>query len=211
MKTKFIAVEGGEGSGKSTLTELFFKENRESMPLIYTREPGGSPYGEATRDLLFRHPHSDQKNAKTTFSFMYGARFDHIKNIIVPSMSECKHVLTDRFAGSTFAYNVAAESNFDPAMQAAFWAMWNLLDIKPDLHIFLNVDVEIGLRRAREANKRGREGNIFDDKDIEFHRKVHTGYRLFLSAVPHIVIDANRSFDVVKIDFIRQVHNFLVS
>ncbi len=213
MKPKFIAIEGGEGSGKSTLIKALREVLGDSA--VITREPGGSPYGEAIRDMALKNPLAKDAPAATTLALMFASRFDHIANTVKPALAAGKPVITDRFDGSSFAYNIWAQAN--GALEPLFWNLRKHLEIIPDLYIYLDVDPTEGTRRAQARNNasdaKGKYDH-FDDRHVEFHSKVREGYLAFFSKkkclfwpkIPHIIINANRPLEEVKKEFLGCVH-----
>jgi dTMP kinase len=206
--SKFIVIEGGEGSGKSTL--LVALQEALGGKIFVTREPGGSPYAEIIRTAALKNPLAKTAPAETTFCLMFAARFDNVRNSILPSLRNGLHVIADRFDSSTYAYQVGGQSS--GSLEELFWRFRERLDVLPDLYIFLDVDPREGLRRANSRNQSllsGKQYDHFDDRDVEFHKKVREGYLKFFENVPHTVIDANRPLEVVKKDFISTVEKAL--
>jgi dTMP kinase len=203
-KTKFIAIEGGEGSGKSSL--LIALKEVLGNSIVLTREPGGSPYAEAIRMATLKNPLAKTAPVETTLCLMFAARFDNTVNMIVPALKSGLPVIADRFDASSYAYNVIAQS--DGALEDVFWNLRERLASVPDLYVFVDVDPEEGIRRAYSRNQsllKDQQYDHFDDREIIFHKKVRSGYVKFLKKVPHVIIDANRPFDMVKRDFILEI------
>ena len=195
----FIAVEGGEGSGKSSLVRELRTEFGRTI--LVTREPGGSPYGETIRNAAIKDPLAKWAPPETTLCLMFAARFDHIHNLILPSLDEGKPVITDRFDGSSYAYQIYSQSG--GSLEKLFWGLRSHLAVVPDLYIFVDVDPVTGLRRVADRNQALISGyDNFDDKEVGFHEKVRAGYMEFLKKVPHEIIDANRPYEQVRMDFL---------
>jgi dTMP kinase len=200
----FIVIEGGEGSGKSSL--LIALKDEFGDAIITTREPGGSPYAEVIRDATLKNPLAKNAPAETTLCLMFAARFDNTKNAIVSALESGKPVIADRYDASSYAYQVWAQSN--GGLEEVFWALRKRLAVIPDIYIFVDVDPSEGVRRAHSRNQsllQGKQYDHFDDREIEFHEKVRQGYLKFFAKVPHIVIDANRPLEEVKKDFIKEI------
>src|ERR1700720_383604 len=101
---RFISIEGGEGAGKSTQVGLLVAAlARTGIPVRATREPGGSPGGEATRRLLLEGE-GERWDAISEALLLVAARRDHVTRLIRPSLEQGVWVVSDRFADSTLAY-----------------------------------------------------------------------------------------------------------
>ena len=200
-KSKFIAIEGGEGSGKSSLLKVIKETISDSI--FITREPGGSPYAEAIREMVLKHELAKDVNPETTLCLMFASRFDHIKNTIKPCLERGMNVITDRFDASSFAYNVKAQSK--GKLNILFWTLRKHLNIIPDLYIYIDAGIKEGLRRANNRNKSSSEGNHFDAQDIKFHQEVRKGYREFFEhkGINFVTIDGNQPFQKVKEDLVK--------
>lgn len=200
-KPKFIVLEGGEGSGKSSL--LIALKEALGDAVVTTREPGGSPYAEVIRTATLKNPLAKTAPAETTLCLMFAARFDNTQNMIMPTLKEGKPVIADRFDGSSYAYQICAQSN--GGLEPIFWALRERLAVTPDLYVFFDVTPEEGLRRASRRNQsllEGKQYDHFDDREVDFHKNVRAGYMKFFEKVPHKIIDANRPLGVVKKEFI---------
>ncbi len=196
----FIVLEGGEGSGKSTLLSAL--KNELGDAIVTTREPGGSPYAEVIRTAALKNPLAKDAPTETTLCLMFAARFDNTVNLIAPALKSGKPVIADRFDASSYAYNAHAQSG--GALEKVFWQLRERLEIKPDLYIFIDVAPKEGIRRASSRNQsllQGKQYDHFDDRELDFHAKVREGYLKFFKQVPHVIIDANRSIEEVKKDF----------
>lgn len=203
-KAPFIVIEGGEGSGKSSLLMALKEALGDSI--VTTREPGGSPYAEAIRDTTLKNPLAKNAPGETTLCLMFAARFDNTQNSILPALKSGKPVIADRYDASSYAYQVWSQSK--GGLEEVFWALRKLLAVVPDLYVFVDVDPVEGVRRAHSRNQsllNANQYDHFDDREIAFHRSVREGYLKFLANVPHIVIDANRPLEVVKAEFIAEI------
>jgi dTMP kinase len=205
---RFIAIEGGEGSGKSSL--ILSLQEALGDKIFCTREPGGSPYAEVIRSATLKNPLAKTAPAETTLCLMFASRFDNVVNSIIPVLKSGRPVIADRFDASSYAYQICAQSN--GALEDIFWKLRKRLAVIPDLYIFVDVDPKEGIRRANLRNQtlfKGKQYDHFDDREIKFHTAVRRGYRKFLRKVPHIIIDANRPLDAVKAEFIAQIQKYL--
>lgn len=201
-KGKFIVIEGGEGSGKSTMVKIA----KEHFPnVLITREPGGSPFAEMIRTLILSDEAKDA-HGETQFGLFWAARFDHVHNKVKPALEQGIHVLTDRFDSSSYAYQIYGQEA--KHLKDLFLKMREvyLREHTPDLYIYFQVDPQEGLRRV--AERKGK-ANHFDTRTIDFHHRIHDGYLDFLSLVPHEIVDANKPMVEVQTDFLKILKNVL--
>jgi dTMP kinase len=196
---KFIVVDGGEGAGKGThLTAL-----RDVLPektVLFTREPGGTELAEMIRNVIMSTEAKDA-DALTNFFLFWAARADHVARKIKPALESGINVISDRFDSSTFAYQLCGqENNF---LRELFENSRKMLEPAgiPDLYIYLDVEPEVGLIRAKSRS----DGNHYDDREERFHHRVRMGYLEFLKSYPHVIIDANRPIEEVRQAFIKAV------
>lgn len=203
-KGNLIVVDGGEGAGKGTvLTRL--KDLFPPPGVVFTREPGGSPFGEEIRKLILSDG-GKRADAATMLLLFSAARRDHSYNTIVPAISSGKHVVSDRFDSSTWSYQNPEKEG----LREIFWALRELVvPIKPALYLYLDVEPKIGLRRAKERGER----NHFDKRDLTFHSNVRDGYHEFLKLVEDkthtAIVNANRSQKEVFDEVVEVLKPFL--
>ncbi len=208
MQKNFIVFEGGEGSGKSDKSKYVAEVLRsEGRDVVSTREPGGSQYGELIRELIF-HEHGGRADAETLFGLFWAARRDHLQKKIIPALERGTIVISDRFDGSTFAYQICGQEQRQ--LEDLFWSMrehyvghW-----EPSLYILCAVDVSTGLARAKS---RADKTTHFDEREIAFHERVQNGFQEFLGSLPphqSAVADANGPMEDARkttLDFVRKV------
>jgi dTMP kinase len=171
----FITFEGPDGSGKSTQIELVADFLRRKGYNIYcTREPGGSAIGDQIREVL--HDVKNTEMSSRAEILLYSAsRAQLVEQIILPRLAQGEVVLCDRYADSTYAYQgYGRQLDFATLRTITEFATQNL---KPDLTIYLDLNVETGLQRKVEANAAGEgEWNRMDQLKIDFHQRVRSGY-----------------------------------
>ena len=185
MKTaKFITVEGMEGAGKST-NIAFIRSYLVSkgIDLIVTREPGGTPLSEDIRQLLLQQ-REESIDIMAELLLVFAARAQHLTTVILPALERGQWVLCDRFTDATYAYQGGGRGI--PAQTIA--VLENLVqdDIRPDLTLVLDIDVDSGLMRV---GKRG----AMDRFEIENRRFFESVRRCYLQRAA----ENNRSCQVV--------------
>ena len=163
----FITIEGGEGSGKSTLisklyNHLAFVEKRE---VVKTFEPGATPLGKSIRELLLNQEEA-VITPKAELLLFLADRAHHIETVIRPALKEGKIVLCDRFTDSSRAYQGARGGTVGLEDLCSLASN----HLTPDLTFFLDVDPVIGLSRL--ARKKDR----LEKEKIDFHQKVRQEY-----------------------------------
>jgi dTMP kinase len=189
---KFITLEGGEGSGKSTQVKILSNWLAGlGFSVLRTREPGGSSGAEAIRALLLGRSNWDPV-AEMTLHF--AARREHWARSIEPMLAAGSFVVCDRFFDSTLAYQVAGQGA--PRRVWAELRAATLGDVTPDLTLLLDIPVELGLERA---NRRG-EINRYDKLGLEFHGRIRQSFLEQAAAEPgrFAVLDASAPLAVVS-------------
>ncbi|KGM45368.1 dTMP kinase [Neobacillus niacini] len=191
----FITLEGVEGSGKSTIIN-FIKDSLETRGnrVVVTREPGGIDIAEQIRSVIL-----DKKNTKMegrTEALLYAAaRRQHLVEKVVPSLTEGKIVLCDRFVDSSLAYQGYARGlGINEVFSINKFAIG---DILPDLTLYLDLDPQIGLNRI--AKNKGREVNRLDLEEINFHVKVREGYEEVMKMFPERMVRINANQEISKV------------
>lgn len=194
MPPRFITLEGGEGTGKSTQAKrLAAALGTKGISSIVTREPGGSPGAEQIRDLLV-HGEPGRWSAVTETLLVFAARVDHIERTIRPALEAGKWVISDRFTDSTYAYQGVARGVDREIIRRVQSAA--IGDFKPDLTLVLDLQTAIGLERAKV--RAGAE-NRFERFDGGFHEKLR---RAFIDIAKRdsgrcVLLDASGSEDEV--------------
>jgi dTMP kinase len=191
---RFITFEGGEGTGKSTQVRLLASYFSQSgLDVVQTREPGGSPAAEDIRPLLVTGA-ADRWSAMAETLLFYAARVEHWRQVIDPALARGAHVLCDRFADSTMAYQAYAGGlGRQPVEELHRIA---LPGVMPDLTIVLDLAVEEGLRRA--ALRRDGETR-FERKGRDFHERLRRGFLDIARRAPNrcVVVDAGMPIERV--------------
>ncbi|MEK4075870.1 dTMP kinase [Paenibacillus sp. BGI2013] len=186
---KFITLEGGEGSGKTTMIGRigsYFEER--GIPYVVTREPGGIEIAEKIRSIILDPLHTAM-DARTEALLYAAARSQHLAEKVEPALRAGKAVICDRFVDSSLVYQgYARELGIENV-----WAInrFAIGDLMPDVTLYLDIEPEVGLARIDAHD--GREVNRLDLENLEFHRKVREGYFLLKEQFPERirVIDAS--------------------
>ena len=187
----FFTLEGSEGVGKSTLIESlkdFFKENK--IDFVFTREPGGTKEGQEIRKILLDQS-LDLNPYMETF-LLLADRIQHVEKIIRPALQSNKHVLSDRYVESTFAYQGAGRGLNQRELEGF---IKNLNFPKPNLTIYLDLPVQEGLKRVKNRGKTDR----FEREDLIFFEKIRNFYLDLVKKDPqrYFLIDASIPIDEV--------------
>ena len=176
-KGKFITIDGVEGSGKSTQIDLICSYlQRKGIDIVRTREPGGTDLGEKIRSLLLdvdnKEMHSD-----TELLLMFSSRNELIQNKIIPALNKGSWVVSDRFTDASFAYQ--GGGRMLDLNRISKLESWVLGEFQPNLTLFLDVSVDVGMQRveARAAKDR-----------IELEE------RAFFERVRSVFIDRSKSY-----------------
>ena len=194
MRGRFITIEGGEGAGKSSNLDFVrrYLEQR-GVELVITREPGGTPLGEAIRAILL-----DRRNREmaddTELLLMFAARAQHLAERILPALEAGKWVLCDRFTDATYAYQGGGRGI--PGERIAVLEQWVQKGLQPDLTLLLDIPVEQGLARAGARSAPDR----FESERIAFFERVRAAYLERARRFPerYRVIDASRPLAQVQ-------------
>lgn len=186
-RAKFIAFEGIDGSGKSTIIDEVRDElERRGFSVLVNREPGTTEMGAKLRELLKR----DIPRSKRTELFIQEAcRVDIVEQRILPNLYKYDYILNDRYTDSTVAYQGAGNGNDQGLINEL-----NILatrDIKPDLTFFIDTDFEIA--RARVLKRAGVKDTF--DNDREFAKRVYNAYQHLNNRSDIITIKNNDNVD----------------
>jgi len=175
---KLITLEGGEGAGKSTLLAGLQKHLlAQGVALVQTREPGGTPLGEAVRAIVLDPAHR-QMCAEAELLLMFASRAQLVRERIEPALAAGQWVLCDRFTDASYAYQGGGRGV--PNERIATLEQWATHGLTPDLTLLLDLPVATG--RARAAG-RGEADRIEVEGDTFFER-VRAAYRARAAAEP---------------------------
>ena len=189
----FISFEGIEGSGKTTQVKALAEHLRaKGHNVVETVEPGGTKIGNKIRQLLLEP--GNHMDPMAELLLYYSSRAQHVREVIYPAILENSIVITDRFIDSTVAYQGYA--------RGIDLGLINTLndivvpDMKPFLTFLLDMDVEEGLRRNRQAQKEDR----FELETVEFHNRVRKGFHQIAAEEPERIkiVDASVSAEDIS-------------
>jgi dTMP kinase len=204
---RFITVEGGEGAGKSSnLAYIRSLLEAAGKPVLFTREPGGTPLGEEIRELLLGHRHQGMAQ-ETELLLMFAARAEHLRQKILPALQAGTWVLCDRFTDASYAYQGAGRG----ISRERIAVLENYVqgELRPDLTLLLDLPVETGLARAGNRSTPDR----FEQEELAFFHQVRAGYLAIAAEAPQRVkvIDASPALEQVQQQISRVVQAFLES
>lgn len=198
MRGRFITFEGVEGCGKSTqMARLLAWMEKAGLPVLATREPGGTKVGEGIRELLLT-PRDEGLDAGAELLLYEAARAQHVGEVIRPALEAGAHVLCDRFFDSTTAYQAFGRGlDEEMVLELNRMASGGLV---PDLTLLFSVAIEEGLGRARGDSA----GDRLEGESLAFHRKVQAGFEALAKREPG-------RFRVLDEGAIEQVHEEVIA
>lgn len=208
----FIAFEGGDGCGKTTQIAhtVNWLARFATADIIRTREPGGCPSAETIRDLVVRGK-DDAWTPMTELLLIAAARSEHVTKLIRPSLERGAIVVTDRFVGTTIAYQGYGRGIdlrlIQQINQAATGGLY------PDLTILLDAPPNVGLARStKRLADQASEENRFEGLDVEFHIRARNGFLQQAADAPdrHIVIDASQSLEAMRLQIVERLDEYLL-
>ena len=164
----------------------------EALGAVLTREPGGTPLGKAIRHILLG-PDFAEIDDRAEALLLVADRAQHVAEVVLPSLTEGRDVVTDRFSGSTLAYQGWGRG-LDPGWLSAL-SRWASRGVEPDLFVLLDVDPEVAAaRRCGSPDRMERSG-------AAFHRRVLEGYRSLAEADSRrwAVVDGSAPVDDVAL------------
>ena len=206
MKTgKFIVIEGLEGAGKSSAIQVVVDTLQQFgiKDVVFTREPGGTPLAEKLRHLI-KHEVEEPVTDKAELLMLYAARVQLVENAIKPALAQGKWVVGDRHDLSSQAYQGGGrglDQNLMATLKSAV-----LGEFKPDFTLYLDVDAEIGLARARGRGALDR----IEQQNLDFFHRTRARYLQLVQQDPQaVLINAEQSIELVSEDIRQAVQKFI--
>jgi dTMP kinase len=187
---RFITFEGIDGAGKSTQIEVVANALRgRALPIVITREPGGTALGETLREVILHQP----MGIGTETLLMFAARAEHLERVIRPALGAGTWVLCDRFTDATYAYQAGGRGM--PAERIAELERWVHPDLQPDLTLLFDVPPDVAAQRLARA----RSADRFEAEQVDFFARVRDAYVARAGSDPQrfIVIDGTQPADVI--------------
>ena len=211
MRGKFITFEGPEGSGKTTQARRLLERLKEQgFDALYAREPGGTPTGEAIREILQYDKAGEPICPETEVLLFAASRAQLVRHVILPALESGRFVVCDRFADSTTAYQGYGRGfSVDQMLTINDFA---IAGAQPDLTLLLDLDVGVGFERLEQRHKA--TSSTWDRIEREerlFHEKVRNGYLALARRWPERfrIVDAARDMNVVGEDIWAHVRSLL--
>lgn len=205
MRGKFIAFEGSDGSGKTTILEGVKKFLEESnINYIITREPGGTQIGEEIRNILLQHNEGHDMSDRTEALLFAAARSQSVEEVLKPALETKDLVISDRYILSSLAYQgYARDLGVEGVRNINLFATDELM---PDYTFFLDVDPIKVLERKKSKVKSDR----LEMEPNEYHQKVYEGYKKIIETEENtIIIDASKPVEEVLKNTIEELKKIL--
>lgn len=209
-RAPFITFEGPEGGGKTTQAKrLIAKLENAGKKVLYTREPGGTPTGEAIRDILQYDKAGEPVCPETEVLLFAASRAQLVRNVIIPALERGQVVVCDRFVDSTTAYQGYGRGfPIDQMLAINSFAIHGAV---PDVTFLLDLDLDVGFERLAGREGIMRQLDRIEREERAFHEKVRAGYLELARKEPErfVIIDAGRGVDAVEQDVWRMVQRVL--
>ena len=194
----FIALEGGEGIGKSTQSELLKQWlEQEGESVLLSREPGGTDLGKEIRHILLSH-HTGEISPRAEALLYAADRAHHVYSVIRPALANGQVVISDRYFDSSIAYQGAGRV-LEPG-EVARISRWATESLFPTLTILIDLPAEIGLGRLKSKDR-------LESQPIAFHERVRQEFLQLAAVDPerYFIVDGNQSIDDIHTAIISRV------
>ncbi len=195
----FITLEGIEGVGKTTLMKFLAEYfHQREVPLLVTREPGGTSLADDIRHFLLSE-HEEKVQPETELLLMFAARAQHVKNVLSPALEAGKLVICDRFTDTTYAYQGAGRGVNKTKIEMLEKVVQD--GLKPELTILLDAPIDICLARIKERKKTDR----FESETKQFFQKARNAYLEMAAAEPERfrIINADQPIEILHEELLK--------
>lgn len=202
----FIAIEGIEGSGKTTQAALLVEYLKFlGVKTLHTREPGGTKIAEQIRTLILNNNLDESLTTQAELLLLFAARSQHLENLIIPRINSGTYVVCERFIDATFAYQGGGRGlNFKYIEFLENFVQGNF---KPDLVLLFDLEVELALTRIKARGKLDR----IEEEQADFFERIRTVYlnRAKKNSNKYYIINAALDVDIIK-QQIRSIMNKVI-
>ena len=194
----FIAFEGGEGTGKTTQSQLLKQWlEQEGETVVLSREPGGTDLGQGLRKILLGHETGEI--SPRAEALLYAAdRAHHVYSVITPALDRGDVVITDRYFDSSIAYQGAGRV-LSPS-EVARISRWATESLFPTLTIVIDQPAEVGLARLESRDR-------LEAQPLDFHERVRQEFLQIAAEDPerYLIVDGTQSIDEIHEEIIKRV------
>ncbi|MDH2924809.1 thymidylate kinase [Nicoletella semolina] len=203
MRGKFIAIEGLEGAGKSNAQQVVSQLlTKQGLDIVQTREPGGTPIAEALRTLWKQGVDGEHTTDKAELLMMFAARTQLLETVIEPALTTGKWVVGDRHNMSSLAYQGGGRGLVGLVEQISHAILG---EFEPDLTLYLDLDPEMGLARAKGRGQLDR----IEQQHIAFFQRTRQRYLTLCQHHPKaVIINAAQSMEQVSEEIRQAVISF---
>ncbi len=187
----FIALEGGEGAGKSTQARrLQAWLSAAGYDVLLTHEPGDTEVGRKLRGIVLS-PETGEISSRTETLLYAADKAEHVDTVVLPALERGAVVVTDRYVDSTLAYQGAGRDLADAEVERI--ARWATADLRPHLTVLLDLEPQAGLTRFEERDR-------IEAESLEFHERVRQMFLQLAAAQPqhYLVVDARKPADEIE-------------
>lgn len=192
---KFITFEGPEGAGKTTQAKRVIVALKElGSQVLYTREPGGTPTGEAIREILQYNKAGEPISPETEVLLFAASRAQLVRKVILPTLEQGTHVVCDRFADSTTAYQGYGRGF--SVEQMITINQFAIDGATPDVTILLDLEIASGFDRLARRHSEGQgQWDRIENEERAFHERVRNGYLELARKWPERFVIVNAARD----------------